>query len=168
MKRMVYVLISVAGVVLALIISTGCTHLRENNENSLCGVSLIQNHMEYNRCFSFFLREENGKVLFDAQVHVDEEPYYIILESCEVDRECFTRLINLDKERGIVDNIFKHRHKPSFGTLADKTVVTTTVYFADNTDHSAKTSIYDEELYRFFLSLAMKYKDESVAVSMTN
>lgn len=164
MKRMVCILISIAGVVLAIIISTGCNHIFDNNENQLCGVSLSQNHMEYDRCFSFFLRQEQGKVLFDAQMSIDEEPYSIILEGLEVDSECFDQLAALDKEQGITENVMKYRNKPALGTPADKTVVTTAVYFADNTDKSAKSSVYDEQLYQFFWGLAMKYKDQSVAV----
>ncbi len=162
MKRMVYILISIAGVVLAIIISTGCNHILDNNEKQLCGVSLSQNHMEYDRCFSFFLRQEEGKVLFDAQVHIDDEPYSIIIEGLEVDSECFEQLATLDKEQGITENVMKYKSKPALGTPADKTVVTTSVYFADNTDKSAKSSAYDEELYGFFMSLAIQYKDESV------
>ncbi len=164
MKRMVYILISIAGVVLAIIISTGCNHILDNNEKQLCGVSLSQNHMEYNRCFSFFLRQEDGKVLFDAQMHIDEEPYSIIIEGLEVDFECFEQLEALDKEQGITENVMNYKSKPTLGTPADKTVVTTTVYFADNTDKSAKSSVYDEQLYQFFSSLAMKYKGQSVVV----
>ena len=162
MKRMVYILISIAGVVLAIIISTGCNHILDNNEKQLCGVSLSQNHMEYDRCFSFFLRQEEGKVLFDAQVHIDDEPYSIIIEGCEVDSEYFEQLKVLDNAQGITENVMKYKSKPALGTPADKTVVTTTVYFADNTDKSAKSSVYDEELYQFFMSLALKYKDQSV------
>lgn len=162
MKRMVYILISIAGVVLAIIISTGCNHILDNNEKQLCGVSLSQNHMEYDRCFSFFLRQEEGKVLFDAQVHIDDEPYSIIIEGCEVDSEYFEQLKVLDNAQGITENVMKYKSKPALGTSADKTVVTTTVCFADNTDKSAKSSVYNEELYQFFLSLALKYKDQSV------
>ena len=164
MKRMVYILISIAGVVLAIIISTGCSHITENNDKQLCGVSLSQIHMEYDRCFSFFLRQENGRVLFDAQMHIDDEPNSIIIEGLEVDSVCFEQLVALDKEKGITDNVMKYRSKPGLGTPVDKTVVTTTVYFADNTDKTAKSSVYDEDLYRFFMNLTMKYKDESVAV----
>lgn len=167
MKRMVYILISVAGVVLAIIISTGCSHLLENGDKQLCGVSLSQNHMEYDRCFSFFLRQEDGKVLFDAQMHFYDEPYSIIIEGLEIDSEYFDQLKVLDKEHGITENVMNYKNKPSFGTPVDKTVVTTTVYFTDNTDDTAKTSTYNEELYQFFLSIAIKYKDQSVEVMST-
>lgn len=162
MKHMVYILLSVAGVVLAIIICTGCGNIFDDNENRLCGVSLSQNHMEYSRCFSFFLRQEDDKVLFDAQVHIDDEPYSIIIEGFEVDSEFFEQLYTLDKEQEITQNVMKYKSKPSLGTSADKTVVTTTVYFSDNADKSAKSSIYNEKLYQFFLNLAMKYKDKSV------
>lgn len=161
MKRMVYILISVAGVVLAIIITTGCSNIIENNDKQLCGVSLSQNHMEYNRCFSFFLRQEQGKVLFDAQLNIPDE-LSIVLESVEVDSEYFEQLMALDKEQGITENVMKYRSKPVFGVAADKTIVTTTVYFVDNTDRSSKSGTYNEALYQFFLGLAMEYKEQSV------
>lgn len=163
MKRMVYILISVVGILLAIIICAGCSFTPENNnQKQVNGVSLSQNHMEYSRCFSFFLRQEDGKILFDAQVHLYDEPDSIIIEGCEVDSECFEQLKALDKEQGITDYVMKYKNKPSFGKPMDKTVVTTTVYFTDNSDKSAKSGIYDEELYQFFVDLAKNYKDQSV------
>ena len=76
MKRMVYIIIAVAGFLMAGAIVAGCSIKPADNKTyEISGVSLSQSHMNFNECYSFYLREEDGKVLFDAEVRFEEEPY---------------------------------------------------------------------------------------------
>lgn len=165
MNRMPYILISTTGLLLAVLLFTGCNSLKNQNaDKEVVGISLSQSHMEYTECFSFFLRKENDKVLLDAQVNFYDEPS-IVLESVEVETECFEQLKAYDKEHGISKSVIESKTKSTFLKPTDDTVVTTTVYFDDGTDKSAKSGVFDEGLYDFFLEITMEYKERSV-VSM--
>lgn len=166
MKRMPYIIISTTGLLIAVLLFTGCSSMRNNTaEKEVIGISLSQNHMEYTRCFSFFLRQEEGKAVFDAQVNFYDEPYSIVLEAIEVDDKYIDHLAAINKEQGISKSVLDYRTKSSLFKPMDETVVTTTIYFADGEDKSAKSGLYNEKLYQFFLDIAMTYKDQSV-VSM--
>ncbi len=164
MKRMVYTILSITGVLLSVILFVGCGAAPVSKTSSaLTGISLSQSHMNFNECYSFYLREEDGKVLFDAEVRLYEEPYTVILESLEVDEEYFTQLLSLDKEHSITDYVRTYKKKKSPVTILDETIVTTTVYLDDGTVKSAKSGSFSEELYEFFLQIALDYQEFSVA-----
>lgn len=166
MKRMVYIVIAITGLLVAGVLFASCTSGFETKSlEEITGLSLYQNHMNYGHCYSFYLREEDSKVLFDAQVRFNEEPYEIILESCQVDREFWEELKSLEGKYKIIDYVTKYKKKPSVFEAADETVNKTTVYLSDGTDKSADTDEeYREELYNFFFELSKKYSDKSVAV----
>ena len=162
MKRMPYIIISATGLLLAVLLFTGCSSMHKNNtDNEIIGISLSQNHMNYTECFSFFLRQEEDKVLFDSQVNFYDEPS-IVLEGIEVDQGYFEQLLALDKKHGITKSVLDYREKPSLLRPLDETIVTTTVYYADGENKSAKFGLYDEKLYQFFLNIATEYRDQSV------
>lgn len=166
MKRMVYIVIVVAGFLMAGAIVAGCSIKPADNKTyEFSGVSLSQSHMNFNECYSFYLREENGKVLFDAEVHFYDEPYEIILESCEVDASYMSKLEEIDKTYRISSYVDKYKKKTSPFQVMDETKNTTTVYFKDGTDKSADTSSdYKQELYNFFEDIALKYQNLSADV----
>ncbi len=167
MKNMGYIVISIAAVMIAVLIFAGCSIQPENNANKdFTGISFSCNHMNYRYCYSFYLRQEGDLVLFDAQVHFDEEPHSIILEGCRVDNAYFDELKSLDEKLGIVHHVNSYKKKYSPFHADDATVETTTVYFADGTDKSADSGEYAEELLEFFSELAMTYASESV-IKMT-
>lgn len=167
MKRMVYIVIAVAGFLVAGAIVAGCSIKPvDNNTTEINGISLSQSHMEFNHCYSFYLRDDDGKVIFDAEVRIKEEPYQIIIESCEVDSSYMNKVIELCNKKGIVSFVSNHRKKLTPFVAKDKTVNTTTLYFQDHTEKSAETSSeYKEDLYNFFKELAQKYYNRSVTKS---
>lgn len=164
MKRMVYIVIALAGVVVAGVIFAGCVVVPDTaNTPHLTGLSLTQNHMNFGYCYSFYLREEDSKVLFDAEVRFDEEPYCIILENCEVDKACIEKLRDIDEKYSVTDYVTTYKKKPSLFIASDKTVNKTTVYLSDGTDKSADTKEeHIDVLYDFFFDLTKEYKYESV------
>lgn len=165
MKKMVYIVISVAGLLVAGLIFAGCRIPGDAGKaSSLTGISLTQNHMNFGYCYSFYLREEEDKVLFDAEVRFDKEPYCIILEGCEVDKSYFDELRSLDEKNAVTSYVVSYKAKPSLFTASDETVNRTTVYLSDGTEKTAETK--DEHidvLYGFFFDLAKTYSHKSVA-----
>lgn len=166
MRRMVYIVIAFTSLVVAGVIFAGCMGSPvPKNEKQLTGLSLIQNHMNFGYCYSFYLREEDDKVLFDAEVRFDEEPYCIILESCEVDKAYMEELKALDEKYAVTDYVTKYKNKTSLFETSDKTVNKITVYLSNGTDKSADTK--DEHIdafYDFFFGLANEYINESVYI----
>lgn len=166
MKRMVYIVIAVTGLLVAGVLFAGCSISPEENSRQFTGMSLSQNHMNFGYCYSFYLREEDSQVLFDAQVRFSEEPYEIILEGCVVDKACMKELRALDKQYKITEYVKTYKKKTLPFNSADETVNKTTVYFSDGTDKTADTDReYREALYNFFSELSKQYSDESVAVN---
>lgn len=166
MKRMVYIIIAVTTLIVIGSVAVGCsTGSANQNKADIEGVSLSQSHMNFNECYSFYLREENGKVLFDAEVRFYDEPYEIVLESCEVDASYMSKLEEIDKTYGISSYVDKYKKKSLPFQVMDETKNTTTVYFKDGTDKSADTgSDYKQELYSFFEDIARKYHNLSANV----
>ncbi|MBQ7386345.1 MAG: hypothetical protein IJW04_07560 [Ruminococcus sp.] len=166
MKRMVYIVIAVTGLIAAGVIFAGCMGSTvSKSEKQLTGLSFTQNHMDFGSCYSFYLREEDGKVLFDAEVRFNEAPYCIILESCEVDKNYFEKLKSLCHKYSVEDYVATYKNKASLFEPSDKTVNKITVYLADGTDKSADTKKeHIEVLYNFFFDLAKNYIRESVYV----
>ena len=164
MKRMVYIVIAFTGLIVAGVIFAGCAvGPLPKSEERLMGMSFNQNHMNFGYCYSFYLREEDDTVLFDAEVRFDEEPYCIILESCQVDKSELERLRSLDEEYSVTNYVTSYKKKPSLFEASDETVNKTTVYLSDGTDKSADTK--DEHidvLYDFFFDLTKKYINKSV------
>lgn len=161
---MVYILIYVTGVLMAGLIFAGCSLSdRVKNPTELTGLSLTQNHMNFGYCYSFYLRKENGKVLFDAEVGIEKEPYRIILEDCYVDHSYLAELLKVEKEYSISGFVKNYKSKPSLFSADDATVNKTTVYFSDGKSKTARSK--DEHikaLYDFFFNLAEVYADKSV------
>ena len=163
MRRMVYIIVSTVGVLLSVIIFAGCTGAPQNN-SAVVGISLSQSHMEYTESYNFFLRkEEKGEVLFDADVRFQEEPYEVILESISIDEKYFDRLMELEKRFSVNEHVKSGAKKQSFLHVPDKTTNTTTVYYADGGDATAKSGEYKDALYEFFTELALEYINESVS-----
>lgn len=166
-KGMVYIVIAVAGFLIIGAIVAGCSIKPADNKTcGIKGISISQSHMNFGYCYSFYLREDDGKVIFDAEVRFEEEPYQVILESCEVDSSYMRRLEEIDKTHNISACVNGYKKKPLPFQIMDKTVKTTTVYFKDGTDKSADTnSAYEQELYSFFEEIALKYRKLSANVS---
>lgn len=163
MKRMVYVIVAATTLVVIAAIMTGCFAIPAKKEKPpIEGISLHQNHMDYSYCYSFYLRKDGEKVLFDADFAIDEEPYRIILEGCEVDASYMDKLKELDEANGISDYVSDYKETKSPVEILDDTVVRTTVYFTDGTDKSANSGAYSGVLYEFFSGLALEYKAQFV------
>lgn len=167
MKRMVYVIVCLSILIVVSATAFGLVGCNSNTEEpELVGMSLSQNHMNYSECYSFYLRQEDDKVLFDAQLNLYEEPYSIVLEGVEVDKANFEKLVKLENKYEIVKYVLNYRKKKLPIQVMDETVNTTSVYFQDNTDKSADTSgNYEQDLYEFFRDLTLEYKAFSVASS---
>lgn len=164
MKYMTYIVIAITGLVTTGVIIAVCISSSVSKPPSdIVGISLYQNHMDFGKCYSFYIREDDGKVLFDAEVRFDEEPYSIILESCEVDRSFLKEINNINKEYGISEYVRNYKRVPKLFGASDKTVNKTTVYFDGEYDSTADTnSEHLEVLYNFFLELSKKYINQSV------
>lgn len=163
MKRMVYIIFSVMILVVFGAFAVGCSGQHNNTDNEFVGMSLSQNHMDFTYCYSFYLRTEDDKVLFDAQVRFYEEPYEIILESCEVDSSYMEELKKIEEKYSIVEYVENYKEKKSPLQVMDETVNTTTIYFNGNADKSADSSAaYKDELYKFFEELTLEYQELSV------
>lgn len=163
MKRMVYIIVSVMTLVVLGAFAVGCAPKSNDTNEDFIGLSLSQNHMDFTYCYSFFLREEDGKVIFDAQVRFYEEPYEIILESCEVDSLYMKKLCKLEEKYSIVEYVENFKEKKSPFQVMDETVNKTSVYYKNSDDKTADTSSeYEEELYCFFVDLAKEYASCSV------
>lgn len=144
--------------------TVACAPNTNNIKDNFVGLSLSQNHMDFTYCYSFFLREEDGKVIFDAQVRFYEEPYEIILESCEVDSSYMKKLRQIEEKYSIVEYVENYKKEKSPFQIMDETVNKTSVYYKDTNDKTADTSSeYEEELYNFFVNLAKEYASCSVA-----
>lgn len=169
MKRMPYIIISVTGILLMTAIFAGCSFVPIKIESKeITGVSLYQGHMNYAQCYSFYLRKEDDKVFFDAQVSVEKENeklYTLVLESCEVDSKYFDELNNFVINEKIAEYVNSYKKKPTLFDAMDKTSNTTTLYFADGTDKSADSGSYKEDLCKFFTDLALEYQEWSVSVN---
>lgn len=143
--------------------AVGCAPKSNDNNEDFIGLSLSQNHMDFTYCYSFFLREEDGKVIFDAQVRFYEEPYVIILESCEVDSSYMKKLRKIEEKYSIVEYVENFKEKKTPFLVMDETVNKTSVYYKNSDDKTADTSSeYEEELYCFFVNLAKEYASCSV------
>lgn len=165
MKRMVYIIISVAAIGILAAITAGCAINKpnESSEKAITGISLSQHHMNFHYYYSFYIRNDNGKILFDADVRFDEEPYEIILEGCEVDSKTFEKALSISEKHSIDDYVIKHKKVNLPFEAQDKTEKKTTLYFADGTEKSADTGKdYEQELYDFFKSLALEYQNSAV------
>ena len=163
MKRMVYIIFSVMILVVFGAFAVGCSGQHNNTDNEFVGLSLSQNHMDFTYCYSFYLRTEDDKVLFDAQARFYEEPYEIILESCEVDSSYMEELKKIEEKYSIVEYVENYKEKKSPLQVMDETVNKTTVYYNDVDSKTADTkSDYQDELYEFFVSLAKEYASCSI------
>ena len=165
MKRMEYIIISVAAVAILAVITVGCAVKTptENDSKVVTGVSLSQNHMNYRYYYSFYIRKDNDKILFDADVRFDEKPYEVILESCEIEKSDFNNILSIIEKYGVEKYVSRYKKKNLPFNAADKTTKTTTLYFSDGSEKSADTGAdYDQELYDTFVSLSLKYKGKSV------
>ena len=163
MKRMVYIIFSVMILVVFGAFAVGCSGQHNNTDNEFVGMSLTQNHMDFTYCYSFYLRVEDDKVLFDAQARFYEEPYEIILESCEVDSSYMEELKKIEEKYSIVEYVKNYKEKKSPLQVMDETVNKTTVYYNDVDSKTADTkSDYQDELYEFFVSLAKEYASCSI------
>ena len=164
MKRMAYIVIALTSIVVMGVVFAGCANSpQKENKVQLTGLSISQNHMNFGYCYSFYLREEDDKVLFDADVRFDEEPYSIILEGCEIDKKYAEELRKLDKEYSVTEYVTNYKKKPSLFDVSDETTNRTTVYLSDGTDKTAETKEeYMDALYNFFFGLAKEYMNKSV------
>lgn len=165
MKRMVYIIIAVAAIAISGVIVAGCTvnPPKDNEPKSISGVSLSQQHMNFNYYYSFYIRKDNGKILFDADVRFDEEPYEVVLESCEIEKSDFQGLLSIIEKYGVENYVSRYKKKHLIFDAADKTTKTTTLYFSDGSENSADTGAdYEQELYDFFKNLALKYNNKVV------
>ena len=143
--------------------AVGCAPKLNDTKQDFVGLSLSQNHMDFTYCYSFFLREEDGKVIFDAQVRFYEEPYEIVLESCEVDSLYMKELRKIEEKYSIVEYVENFKKTKSPFQIMDETVNKTSVYYKNSDDKTADTSSeYEEELYNFFVDLAKEYASCSV------
>ena len=107
--------------------------------------------------------EEDGKILFDAQVRFYDEPYEIVLESCEVDSSYMKKLKDIEEKYSIVEYVENYKEKTSSLQVMDETVNKTTVYYNDVDSKTADTkSDYKDELYKFFEELTLEYQELSV------
>lgn len=164
MKRMVYLIISVSLIVVIAALTVGCKNGNANHKTSYVGMSMSQNHMDYTYCYSFYLREEDGKVLFDAQHRSYDEPYEIVLESCEVDSSYMEKLRAIEEKYSIVKYVENYKEKKLPFHVTDETVNKTSVFYNDADVKTADTgSEYKDELYEFFVALTKEYQSCSVA-----
>lgn len=166
MKRMAYIVIMVAGLVVAGLILTSCFNTAKPiNTTTLVGMSVSQNHMNFGDCYNFYLRLEGNQVLFDADVRFDEEPYSIILESCSVELDVIEELKRLDNKLSITNYVTTYKSSPSVFNVTDKTTNKTVVYLSDETYKTAETKDeHIEILYNFFFELAKKHINQSVYI----
>ena len=165
MKRMVYIIIAVAAIAISGVIVAGCAvnPPTENNSRGISGLSLSQHHMDFSRYYSFYIRNDNGKIIFDADVRMNEEPYEIILEGLEVDSKAFDKMLSINEKYSINNYVLNYKKKNLPFEAKDKPQKKTTIYYTDGTDKSAATgSDYEQELYDFFKDLAIKYYNISV------
>lgn len=159
MKRMVYIIIAVATIAISVAIAAGCAvNPPKESAKTISGISLSQQHMDFNYFYSFYLRNDKGVVLFDADVRFDEEPYEVILEGCEIDKTDYDKVLALIGEYNIDDFVNSHKQKKKPFEVLDETVNKTTLYFTDGTEKTADTGAeYENALYTCFKELALKY-----------
>lgn len=166
MNRMVYFIFALTILVVSgVVIFTLLPKTNNKVKSDFVGLSLSQNHMNFAYCYSFFIREEDGKVVFDAQLRSLNKPYEIVLESCEVDDYYMKKLRRIQQKYSIVEYVEGFKKKKLPFQVLDKTTNTTTVYYEDIESKTADTdSEYKDELYEFFVDLTKKYQCHSVAV----
>ena len=163
MKRMVYIIFAITTLVVLGAFATGCSNTANKEKTDFVGISLSQNHMDFTYCYSFYLREEDGKAIFDAQFRSYDEPYEIVLESCEVDNSYIKELYKIEQKYSIVDYVESYKKKKLPFQVMDETVNQTSVYYNDSDVKTADTSSeYKDELYSFFVELTKEYQSCSV------
>ena len=169
MKKMVYIIIAVTALFVIGSVALGCsTNPTKKIKADISGVSLSQNHMNYSGCYSFFLRKEDGKVLFNADVRLEKDNSdfeSIVLENCEVESKYYDKLLELVNQNEIREYTESYKKKTELFQVSDETTNTTTLYFADGSDKSADSGDYREELQKFFTDLALSYKYLSVSIN---
>lgn len=157
MKRMVYIIIAIMALVLCVVVFVGCSQGHKGGDKQLTGVSLTCSHMDYGQCYSFYLRQEEGVALFDADVLSLEDEKRIVLESKEVSADSLEKLFETVKEQGIEAYVQGYKEKPDLFFADDKTSKKITLYYSDGSDKSAPPEEDNEVLYEFFLALAREY-----------
>lgn len=162
---MVYIIIAVAAMAISGVIVAGCAVNPPKNNKSkvISGVSLSQQHMNFRYYYSFYIRMDNDKILFDADVRFDEEPYEVVLESCEIEKTDFQSVLSIIEKYGVENYVSRYKKKNLPFNVADKTTKTTTLYFSDGSDNYADTGTdYEQELYDLFKNLALNYNNKAV------
>lgn len=165
MKQMVYIIIAVAAMAISGVIVAGCTvnPPKDNAPKTISGISLSQHHMNFRYYYSFYIRMDNDKILFDADVRFDDEPYEVVLEGCEIEKSDYKSILSIIEKYNIENYVIRYKKKNLPFDVADKTTKTTTLYFTDGSDKSADTSAdYEQELYDLFKNLALNYSNKAV------
>lgn len=159
MKRMVYIIIAVATIAISVAVAAGCAvNPPKDTSESVSGISLSQQHMDFNYFYSFYLRTDNGRYLFDADVRFDEEPYEVVLEGCEVEKSDYEQVLSVIEKHDVDGFVSRYKKKKLPFEVMDKTEKKTTLYFTDGTEKSADTGTdYEQELYASLKDLAVKY-----------
>ena len=160
MKRMVYIIIAVATIAISVAVATGCAvnPPKDNEPKPISGVSFSQQHMNFNYYYSFYIRKDNGKIFFDADVRFDEAPCEVVLEGCEVDKTDYEKVLSVIEKYNIYEFVKHYKQKKLPFEVSDKTEKVTTLYFTDGTLKSADTGAdYEQELYDLFKEIAVKY-----------
>ncbi len=159
-----YITISITAFVVAVAMLAGFKGCLRTESRDICGISFIQTNMDYRHSYSFYLRESDGTLLFDADLRTDSSPSSITLESIAVDSSYLQKINEILCDLEIKDYVKNYKKPVTLFNPADKATNTTTLYYNDGTDKSALTKDeHIDALYEFFFNLAKEYADKQIS-----
>ena len=142
----------------------GCTQSPTRPEGELTSISISQNHMSRDGCYSFSARQEDGSYLLDAECLIvdydNNDCEEINLTDAPISEEDFSRFSALDSQYDFYSHLkpIKEEHSKIF--VCDETITNFYVKYGE-----VGFSIYPSgELYRAvnecFFELAKKYNNQ--------
>ena len=143
----------------------GCTQSPTRPEGELTSISISQNHMSRDGCYSFSARQEDGSYLLDAECLIvdydNNDCEEVNLTDALISEEDFSRFSALDKQYDFYSHLKPVKNEKSKIFVCDETITSFYVKYGE-----VGFSIYPSgELYRSvnecFFELAKKYNDKN-------
>ena len=142
----------------------GCTQSPTRPEGELTSISISQNHMSRDGCYSFSARQEDGSYLLDAECLIvdydNNDCEEVNLTDTPISEEDFNRFSALDSQYDFYSHLKPVKNEKRKIFVCDETITNFYVKYGE-----VGFSIYPSgELYRAvnecFFELAKKYNNQ--------
>lgn len=143
----------------------GCTQSPTRPEGELTSISISQNHMSRDGCYSFSARQEDGSYLLDAECLIvdydNNDCEEVNLTDTPISEEDFGRFLALDSQYDFYSHLKPVKNEKSKMFVLDETTTSFCVRYGEE-GFAVQTS---GEPYRAvnqcFFELAQKYNNEN-------